>query len=94
MPGQTVSCSLMLQVDPRYKGELCGLCSEFDGEVLREYRGLDRCLYSHPIDFANSAITNREGQCKKDRLLGRKLCEDSDEISPDWSKTYGKISRN
>lgn len=70
------------QVSQRYKGELCGLCSEFDGEELREFRGLDRCLYQNPTDFANSNMVQRDGSCKVDRPKGEKLCDD--ESSGSW----------
>nr|AXN69712.1 vitellogenin-1 [Pardosa pseudoannulata] len=68
-----------VKVDPRYKGETCGLCSEFDGEQVREFRGLDRCLYSHHEDFVNSAITNRD-TCRKQPVYPY-MCENEESNS-------------
>ncbi|GFT35398.1 uncharacterized protein NPIL_285041 [Nephila pilipes] len=48
------------EVDPRYKGELCGLCSEFNGEIYREMRGPSKCLYSNSGDFTKA---NKIGTC-------------------------------
>ncbi|PRD35573.1 UNVERIFIED_CONTAM: vit-6 [Trichonephila clavipes] len=49
------------QVDTRYKGELCGLCSEFNGEIYREMRGPKRCLYTSSVDFTKSNIVGKCG---------------------------------
>ncbi|KAG8195222.1 hypothetical protein JTE90_027963 [Oedothorax gibbosus] len=50
-----------VEVEPRYKGELCGLCSEYNGEIVHELRGVDRCLYSSSEDFAKSNIVGHTG---------------------------------
>lgn len=55
---------------------MCGLCSEFDGEELREFRGLDRCLYRDPVDFAYSNLVQREGRCDVRQPRGERICED------------------
>ncbi|GFY42879.1 uncharacterized protein TNIN_267811 [Trichonephila inaurata madagascariensis] len=52
------------QVDTRYKGELCGLCSEFNGEIYREMRGPKRCLYTSSVDFTKSNIVGKCGDKK------------------------------
>ena len=75
------------QVSPRYKGELCGLCSEFDGEGLREFRGMDRCLYTDPIDFANSNVVKRSGNCPGTLQHGQRMCENSK--FTDWKRRSG-----
>ncbi|GFX48310.1 vit-6 [Trichonephila clavipes] len=49
------------EVDTRYKGELCGLCSEFNGEIYREMRGPKRCLYTSSVDFTKSNIVGKCG---------------------------------
>lgn len=60
-----------------YKGELCGLCSEFDGEKIREFRGMDRCLYREVSDFIDSAMVKRQGMCKVKRVEPHnKICDD------------------
>ncbi|CAL1274401.1 unnamed protein product [Larinioides sclopetarius] len=64
-----------VQVHPRYKGELCGLCSEFDGEIFKELRGPNRCLFSSVYDYtASSAL----GSCYKFRPEHKSICSDED----------------
>ncbi|XP_015930210.1 vitellogenin-6 isoform X2 [Parasteatoda tepidariorum] len=74
-----------VQVDPRYKGELCGLCSEFNGEITREYRGVERCLYMNEEDFAKSSIV---GQCGDKRPQFKVLCS-SDDVTL-WGRRRGE----
>ncbi|XP_054720073.1 LOW QUALITY PROTEIN: uncharacterized protein LOC129229731 [Uloborus diversus] len=50
--------NVKIQVPPTFKGELCGLCSSFDGEVTRELFAADQCLYSRLDDFIKRAIVN------------------------------------
>ncbi|KAF8781744.1 Vitellogenin like protein [Argiope bruennichi] len=88
-----------IQVHPRYKGELCGLCSEFDGEIVRELRGPDRCLYSSIYDYGNSCAL---GNCYKSKPEHPHICdtpiyrrmpsEDIDEISR--QEYEPKVKRN
>ncbi|CAL1274403.1 unnamed protein product [Larinioides sclopetarius] len=47
--------NVFLQVSSKYKGELCGLCSDFNGEASREFLGVDGCLYTDGADFAKSS---------------------------------------
>lgn len=87
----TSSFIYVFQIDPTYKGQTCGLCSEFDGETIREFRGIDRCLYSHPADFVNSAIISK-GTCRK-QISHPYICED---INMAWlqggsTAKYGKF---
>ncbi|XP_035233932.1 uncharacterized protein LOC118205756, partial [Stegodyphus dumicola] len=71
--------NLKLKIHPRYKGELSGLCSEFDGDVLREFVGVDGCLYSNSDDFVKSAIVDSDADrtpehpviCDQDEILHR-----------------------
>jgi len=91
--------NVKVQVSPRYKGELCGLCSEFDGEKLREFRGPDRCLYEDHIDFAASTMVKRDGTCKPEHSRGSRMCdgESSNVRGRDSSRIDGKepsIQRN
>ncbi|XP_055934149.1 uncharacterized protein LOC129963676 [Argiope bruennichi] len=89
-----------IQVHPRYKGELCGLCSEFDGEIVRELRGPDRCLYSNIYDYGNSCAL---GNCYKSKPEHPHICdtpiyrrmpsEDIDEISRQ-EEYEPKVKRN
>ncbi|GBN46292.1 DNA-directed RNA polymerase subunit alpha [Araneus ventricosus] len=47
--------NVFIQVSSKYKGELCGLCSDFNGETSREFLGVDGCLYTDGADFAKSS---------------------------------------
>ncbi|GBM81737.1 hypothetical protein AVEN_113955-1 [Araneus ventricosus] len=90
-----------IQVHPRYKGELCGLCSEFDGEVVREFRGPSRCLFSHVDDYtASSAL----GSCYKPQADRAYICsgedydyadiQDQDELDETDKEYEPKVRRN
>ncbi|XP_015921257.1 vitellogenin-6 [Parasteatoda tepidariorum] len=74
-----------VQVNPRYKGELCGLCSEYNGEISREYRGPDRCLYLNGEGLSISSIVGRCGE-KSTRVP--RLC-DNEEIQVHWARGHG-----
>ncbi|GAB6026294.1 hypothetical protein CHUAL_012501 [Chamberlinius hualienensis] len=37
-----------------WRGDLCGICSEFDGDKSHTFIGPDRCEYAIPKDFQNS----------------------------------------
>ncbi|XP_054717797.1 uncharacterized protein LOC129227286 [Uloborus diversus] len=50
--------NVKIQVNPIFKGELCGLCSTFDGETVQEYLAPDGCLYSKEQDFMKRSIVN------------------------------------
>ncbi|XP_055934148.1 uncharacterized protein LOC129963675 [Argiope bruennichi] len=47
--------NIFLQVSSKYKGELCGLCGDFNGETSKEFLGVDGCLYTDGGDFAKSS---------------------------------------
>ncbi|GIX68534.1 uncharacterized protein CEXT_786751 [Caerostris extrusa] len=74
-------------VDPRYKGELCGLCSEFNGEVVQEMRGPNKCLYSSIDDFVKSTMVGTCGDktpqhphiCGEEEVSSERLHADFDE---------------
>ncbi|GIX68549.1 DNA-directed RNA polymerase subunit alpha [Caerostris extrusa] len=44
--------NVFVEVSPKYKGEACGLCGDFNGEPSKEFLGVDGCLYSDSSDFA------------------------------------------
>ncbi|CAL1274400.1 unnamed protein product [Larinioides sclopetarius] len=64
-----------VQVHPRYKGELCGLCSEFDGEIVKELRGPNRCLFSNVYDYTTSSAL---GSCYRFKPEHKSICSDED----------------
>ncbi|GIX99333.1 DNA-directed RNA polymerase subunit alpha, partial [Caerostris darwini] len=50
--------NVFVEVSPKYKGEACGLCGDFNGEPSKEFLGVDGCLYSDSSDFAKSCTVN------------------------------------
>lgn len=71
------------QVDLKYKGELCGLCSEFNGEIYREMRGPKRCLYTDSGDFTKS---NLVGKCGDKTPKHPYICPNQYEY--EWKKEH------
>ncbi|GFQ69744.1 DNA-directed RNA polymerase subunit alpha [Trichonephila clavata] len=64
--------NVQVEVSLLYKGELCGLCGDFNGETLREYRGVSGCLYSDSGDFAKSCAI---GNCIKHSPKNPYICK-------------------
>ncbi|GFQ69748.1 uncharacterized protein TNCT_134081 [Trichonephila clavata] len=71
------------QVDTRYKGELCGLCSEFNGEIYREMRGPNRCMYTNSVDFTRSNIV---GKCANKKIEHPYICANKENY--EWNPEY------
>jgi len=45
---------VQIHVDPRHRGQLCGLCGNFDGQTSNDYRARTGQIESKPLTFANS----------------------------------------
>ncbi|XP_043084733.1 mucin-2 [Puntigrus tetrazona] len=46
--------SLMLQVDPKFKGKVCGLCGDFDGNANNDFKKHNGEVVTDSIDFGDS----------------------------------------
>uniref|UniRef100_A0A673HZF1 VWFD domain-containing protein n=1 Tax=Sinocyclocheilus rhinocerous TaxID=307959 RepID=A0A673HZF1_9TELE len=50
--------SLMLQLDPKFKGKVCGLCGNFDGNANNDFMKHNGEVVTDPADFGNSWKVN------------------------------------
>ncbi|GFX48321.1 DNA-directed RNA polymerase subunit alpha [Trichonephila clavipes] len=76
--------NVQVEVSLLYKGELCGLCGDFNGETLREYRGVSGCLYSDSGDFAKSCTI---GNCIKHSPNNPYICKGNAMYSDFWESS-------
>uniref|UniRef100_A0A8C1UHN6 VWFD domain-containing protein n=1 Tax=Cyprinus carpio TaxID=7962 RepID=A0A8C1UHN6_CYPCA len=77
--------SLMLQLDPKFKGKVCGLCGNFDGNAKNDFMKHNGEVVTDPEDFGNSwkvnpdcpDVTNMINVCKENphrRVWAVKQC--------------------
>ncbi|KTG25129.1 hypothetical protein cypCar_00036541, partial [Cyprinus carpio] len=75
----------MLQLDPKFKGKVCGLCGNFDGNAKNDFMKHNGEVVTDPEDFGNSwkvnpdcpDVTNMINVCKENphrRVWAVKQC--------------------
>jgi len=75
-----------------WKGKLCGLCGNFDGDSQYEFEGPAGCTFDSAKDFAQSYIVPN-GQCQPKPHNNRKICrQNNDELKSIYPQLKSRSS--